>query len=439
MQKKNKIVWICHFSNEEIRSHIETSVGWFQLLVRRLLGKSNKVFKSKDFAPWINNLIKEFEELDDVELHIIAPVMNLSENITEFELSGVYYHFFKGNLSFPFEQIASRTLGSKRKFKHNSKLVHKLVSKLKPDIINLIGSENPYYSSTVLGINNIPIYVSAQTVYTNPDREKFSGHVLKLNWDLELQIHNKEQYFGCGGRMHRDLILNNNPQAIIFKMFFPIEKPLQIKEVPKIYDFVFFAAGVTQKKGIEDAIDAISIVKKQNSGVSFNIVGGCTPDYKSFLKEKIRSLNLEENVSFNDYFPIHADMHRHIKKARFALLPNKLDVISSTVIEAILLDLPLVTYRTSGTPFLNKDKETVLLADIGDVEVLAEQMICLLNDPKLANQMKQDAKAFVEREFDNTTSAKRLLSNYKSVINHYHHNIPIPEDQLFNTDEFPIY
>jgi glycosyltransferase involved in cell wall biosynthesis len=79
------------------------------------------------------------------------------------------------------------------------------------------------------------------------------------------------------------------------------------------------------------------------------------------------------------------------------------------------------------------------LADIGDTEKLAENMLRLLNKPELAKKLKRDAKAFVEKEFDNTTSAERLLRNYKAVIDHYHQNIPIPKNLLFDTEEFPIY
>jgi glycosyltransferase involved in cell wall biosynthesis len=258
-------------------------------------------------------------------------------------------------------------------------------------------------------------------------------------WDLELKIHQKENYFGCSGRMHRDLILKNNLDAIIFKMFFPLEKPTLVKEVPKEFDFVFFAAGVNNKKGVEDAIDAFAIVKKQKPTTTLNIVGGCNSDYKLVLEEKIKNLNLERNIIFNGYFAVHADMHQHIKKSRFAVLPNKLDIISGTVLEAILLEIPLITYKTSGSPFLNKNGETILLADIGDTEKLAENMLRLLNKPELAEKLKRDAKTFVEKEFDNTTSAKRLLGNYKAVIDHYHQNIPIPKNLLFDTEEFPIY
>jgi len=435
---KIKVVWICHFSNKEIREKLPLASQKLKNSVKRKLGKKNDN-TYRDFAPWITNLTKDFKKFKEVELHIVAPHTGLKRKTTEFEMDGVHYHFFKSDDRSILGYFKKRLVKNDDvNFESNRILVREFIKEIEPDIINLIGTENPYYSITSLDINDIPVYVSAQTVYTNPLRSKHS-FVEQKRWDLELKIHKKETYFGCAGRMHRDLILDNNPDAIMFKMFFPIEKPYLVKEISKEFDFVFFAAGVNNKKGVEDAIDAFSIVKKQKPTTSLNIVGGCSSDYKLVLEEKIKHLNLENNITFNGYFPLHSDMHQHIKKARFALLPNKLDVISGTIIEAILLELPLVTYKTSGSPYLNKDGETILLADIGDTERLAENMLRLLNDSALAKQLKTDAKAFVEKEFDNTTSAKRLLSNYKAVIEHYHQNRPIPNNLLFDLEEFPIY
>ena len=121
------------------------------------------------------------------------------------------------------------------------------------------------------------------------------------------------------------------------------------------------------------------------------------------------------------------------------MLPNKLDVISGTVIEAMLLELPLVTNKTSGSPYLNKDGETVLLAEIGDIDTLANHMLKLLNDQEYARDLAVKAKAFVETEFDNTKSAQRLLSCLRAVVDHYHHNTPVPKELLFDLEEFPVY
>lgn len=435
---KIKVVWICHFSNKEVREMLPLINQSFANSIKNSLGNKTKS-RYKDFAPWITNLIKEFEKIKDIELHVISPHSGLAKKTVEFKINGINYHFFKSDdLSILGKIKKKLNIKKDNDYTSNRKLIQQYISKIQPNIINLIGTENPYYSIASLDINDIPIYVAAQTVYTNPERKKHS-FINEERWNLELKIHKKELYFGCGGRMHRDLILKNNPNAIIFKMSFPLEKPSQVKEVSKEFDFVFFAAGVNNKKGVEDAIEAFSIVKQKYPEVTLNIVGGCEENYKLELEEKIRTLNLGENVSFNGYFPIHSDMHQHIKKARFAVLPNKLDIISSTIIEAMLMELPVVTYKTSGSPYLNKNGQTVLLADIGDIEKLGENMQFLLKEPEFANQMKRQAKNFVEKEFNNTESAQRLVSNYKSVIEHHNNNIPIPKNQLFDPEEFPLY
>ena len=436
--KKLTVAWICHFSNQEVRNNLPLSKMRISNFLRSILGKTK--FKYGDFASWINNLIKEFEKFEEVELHIIAPHMGLKKKRFDFEMNDIYYHFFKSEDDTLFSRIKN-ILGfiKSPKYNKNRKRTAKIVTSIKPDIVNLIGTENPYYSITVLNIKDIPIFVSAQTVYTNPDRKKLSGSCDSLRWDTELKIHRKEKYFGCTGRIHRDLILRNNPDAIIFKNFFPIQYPTKVKEVEKEFDFVYFAQAVSKKKGIEDAIDALALVKKEKPNVTLIVVGYCPPNYKVFLNNKIDNLKLTENIYFHDYFAVHSDMHQYIKKAKFALLPVKLDVIPGTVIEAMLLELPVVTYKTTGTPYLNKDGETVLISEIGDIEHLAANMLQLLNSPELAERLKKKAKAFVEKEFDNTASAKRLLEDYKAVIAHYHNGTPIPKELLFDLNEFPIY
>lgn len=436
--KKMKVAWICHFSNEKVREKLPLSKRSFLNRLKKLLGMQPYVYS--DFAPWVNNLITEFEKFEDVELHIIAPHAGLSPFKYSFEMNGIYYHFFRPELPLRLDILVSRLPHQeKRRFLLNRLWVRQFIKEIQPDVVNLIGTENPYYSITVLDIKDIPVYVSAQTVYTNPDRKKLSGVCDRLHWNTELKIHHKEKYYGCSGRMHRDLILRNNPDAMIFKNFFPIQHPRNIKEVEKEFDFVYYAQHVSAKKGIEDAIDALSIVKKEKPDVTFKVVGNCPPNYRDFLNEKISSLGLTENISFHDYFPVHSEMHQYIKKSRFALLPIKLDVISSSVLEAMLLELPLVTYKTTGTPYLNKDGETVLISEIGDIEHLAANMLKLLNSPELAERLKKKAKAFVEKEFDNTASAKRLVEDYKAVIAHYHYGTPIPKELLFDLNEFPIY
>ena len=434
-----KVVFICHFSNQEIRSKLPLSSFRFKNSIKKILGKKGEA-KHIDFAPWVTNLIKEFEKFQNVELHIISPHYGLKKKLVEFSIRGIHYHFFKPDMPFlHIEWPLFFSCYSAPHFKSNRQIVKKLIVKTAPDVINLVGTENPYYSITGLDVEDIPVLAMAQTVYTNPDRMRLSGSVDMLRWNTEIKLHHKIKYYGCAGRMHHDLIKKNNPEAIIFKSFFPIQKPEKTEGAQKEFDFVFFAAGVTAKKGIEDVLEALAVVKKEKTDVSLHVVGSCSPIYKSVLNKKISDLGLSGNVFFKSYFPIHSDMHQYVKKSRIAVLPIKLDVISGTVIEAMLLGIPLVTYKTTGTPYLNKNGETVLIADIGDIQTLANHMLILLNDSEFANGLALKAKAFVETEFDNTKSAERLLASLRAVSDHYYQNAAIPKELLFDLDEFPIY
>ena len=67
--KKNKVVWVCHLSNPQIRQHLKF-FKWTPLaIVQRIAGKGSHY----DFALWNTNAIQEFEKFDDIELHVVAP------------------------------------------------------------------------------------------------------------------------------------------------------------------------------------------------------------------------------------------------------------------------------------------------------------------------------------------------------------------------------
>jgi len=306
-------------------------------------------------------------------------------------------------------------------------------------VLVLIGAENPYYSITALDVRNKPLIVFCQTVYSNPDRQRLSGQVDMHRWNLEQQIHASTRYFGCGARMHRDLVLKNNPEAIVFKIRFPEIRPRLIVDIKKDHDFVFFAAGVTKKKGIEDAILALSQVKMKFPRVTLDVVGKCAADYKAHLLDMITKLDLDGNIEFHEYFPQQSDMHAHIQHAKYALLPVKLDAIPGTIRESLMLDLPVVTYRTTGTPHLNKYGEAVLLCEIDDIDALAKNMIRVMTESALEQNMLKNARKYVDIEFDNKRNTDRLVSMFYTVYDHYHGRSDIPEDLVFDLDEFPEY
>ncbi|MDD2562420.1 MAG: glycosyltransferase family 4 protein [Eubacteriales bacterium] len=395
---------------------------------------------SSDFAPWISYMANGMDGISNIDIHVISPHSGLTKLRHSFVLGNISYHFFKPDKDIFAVNLARRIFkGRTPQYGLNRKSIKQFIDDIQPDLVVIIGAENPYYSISAMDISSIPILLIAQTVYTNPERMKLSGHVNRDIWKLELQIHERLQYFSCNARLHRDLILEHNPNAVIFRHRYPQIRPKKIDSPTKKYDFVFYAATIAKKKGIEDALIALSIVKRFHDNVSLDVVGGCSPETKLAVDRILRDYKLENNVVFHDYFPKHSDMHAHIQQGRVALLPIKLDSIPGTVSEAMMLDLPVVSYITSGTPRLNKYGEAVLLCEINDVEALAKNMIRVMDEPDLVDRLISNSRKYVEIEIDNDRSANNFVRMFYAVYENYHRQVPIPKDLLFDPKEFPIY
>jgi len=415
--KKLKVIWICHFSNTEVRERLP-------------LGKKGKLLE--DFAPWITNMIQEFKQFTDIEVHIVAPHEGLNTIVHSFDSEGIHYHFFKTDMP-----ILNRhwprvfLLDEWTKYFFNRLLVSYLVKRINPDIINLIGAENAYYSSTVLGIKNIPVLISIQGMYSIDDRFKIHGKDI-LRSNIERKIYSENKYFGISAPYMPELIRRDSPNPIFFWNRYPL-KVLRLNDAQAIikeYDFTYFCR-ITPLKGPEDALRALVLVKKYKPDVTMRMMGPVGESYLNELKDKARELGIDQNVIFSGGYVLQEDMLKEAAKSKYYVLPTLIDTIPGTIFEAIYLGLPVVSYRVGDIPRLNTGETRVLLCDRGDIASLAQNMIRLLDEPQLGVDLSRKAKAFIEEWFDNRKLALNITDKYKAVLAHYHHNEPVPAHLLY--------
>lgn len=419
--KRMRIVLLCHFSNPSIRTSLGLHTG--------------RHYKYTDFGLWNINIINGLKKNSEIELHVVAPHKGMKRSLQEFEEDGVIYHFFRSELPYPWAQIEYKFFPqSKRDYPRNRKIVQRIIKSINPDLVNLIGAENPYYSITALDIKEIPIILHCQTVYANPERKK-TGKINMQCWDVELQLFHHIRYKACTGRMYYDLIKGYEPSSIVFPRTWPHSPFPILKEVPKTYDFAFFSRLLNRKKGFDNVIEALGIILKKHPEVRCLAIGSYDREREMFEK-RIKELKLDKNLEIRGFFPEYTDMLQCVKQARFAVLPIKLDVISGTILEAMRIGLPVVTSRTSGTPSLNEKRNTVLISDVDDNDGLANNMIKLYENPDLAISLQENAYKYIE-ELDrkHADNANIMVAQYKAVLEHYHKGTPIPLNLLYNIEE----
>lgn len=194
--------------------------------------------------------------------------------------------------------------------------------------------------------------------------------------------------------------------------------------VKKEFDFVYYAANIS--KAGADAVEAFGLAYKDNPNLTLNIIGDYSVSTYVQLMERVKELGIEKNVTFSGYLPTHVDALKQVIKSRYGLVPIKIDLISGTIIECIILGLPVVTFKTKGTPRINDNGEAVLLSDIGDYQDMANNMLRLVNDETLGRSMVKKAREFYTNIWELNQATHRLTDIYHSVYENFHNGSEIP-------------
>lgn len=419
--KKIKVVWVCHLSNEEIRKRLNFR--------KMTLLKTGMV----DFAQWNTNAINEFKKFEDVELHVISPHAGINSNIQEFSKDGIYYHFFRSEDDCFIYRLKRKFLKGKYltpEYKGNTKTILSIINDIKPSLIHLIGAENPYYSIAALSMpKDIPLIVTLQTLMNDPDFYK-NYPTTKQMYDyrsgVEREVLLRADYVSCRAQKFKDVLKKQfNPPVKILNMALIVGEKINTTNCKKEYDFVYFAKDI--EKAAYWAIEAFAIANKKHPETTMRIVGGYAPKFKKQLDDRIAGLDIADKVTFSGSLPNHDDVINEVRKARVAVLPLKIDLISGTIREAMANGLPVVTTITPATPKLNENRESVLLSEKEDFNNMASNMLDLLDNEELYNTLQANGYATVKERYDNGVEAGLWREAYYAVLENYKTGEPLPD------------
>ncbi|RNC64747.1 glycosyltransferase family 4 protein [Proteiniphilum sp. X52] len=409
-----RTLWVCNFSNAEIRDELVFKNSLLDRIMR-VFFKKPRIFS--DYGIWISNGIKAFESCStNIELFIISPHYGLKSKIQSFKKAGITYFFFKPND----DTLLQKTfLKRNNQYRQNRNIIKDIVADVRPDIIHFYGAENPRYSIAAIDIDTeqFPVLVSLQTLMSPPSfyakypiSKKEYDHRVKI----EQAVLRKATFIGSPTKEYTEYVWRNiNSEAIITDSFLFLQQEFPIINVSKNYDFVYFAAGI--EKAIDIVLTVVSIVVKKHRNVLVNVIGGCSPESLEKINKKVEDLEIKKNIVFSGMLPEHKDVLLKIQESKFAILPLKVDNISGTIREAMFAGLPVVTTITDGTPLLNEKRQSVLLSKHDDYESMADNMIRLIENPNEGEVLKKNAFITVHEMWDNNHILKKLLKVYECI------------------------
>ena len=419
---------ICDFSVEEVRKKLMLDSDSIMMKIRKLF---NKTYKVVDHGLWNHYAINELESYHEIDLTVISFHAFMKKKLQRFDIGSTKYIFIR---------MRGMTITSKLGYLFNGKeiqrekdlaLISGLIKEINPDIIHVIGAETSYYSEAILKVpRKIPTIVQLQTLLADPDAKIYYPG-LEKRIPSERRVLERADYIATPVKRYGSIIkkeIKNN--AVILNTFLALTEPIDRKECKKEFDFVYFAADIS--KACDLAINAFVIAKKKHPEITLDIVGFYNIDYKKELDIYLQNLGISDSVFFEGRLDSHEDVINQIRKARFALIPTKMDMISSTQREAMANGLPLVATITNGTPILNLKRESALLSVIGDDEAMANNMLRLLDNSLLADQLRENAYITSSENKSNKQAIKDWVICYKCCIEHHSKGVPIPHEYLLD-------
>lgn len=147
----------------------------------------------------------------------------------------------------------------------------------------------------------------------------------------------------------------------------------------------------------------------QQENVRFAIVGDGHGDLLDLARQQVKELGLQDKLFFtghrNDLFDIYRSFDLFLMTSSTEGMPN-------TVLEAMAMEVPVVSTRVAGVPELVDDGVSGLLCPIGDVSSLSDAVLELVRDEDKRNTFARQGRMRIEAQFDFRKRVKALEHYY---------------------------
>lgn len=148
--------------------------------------------------------------------------------------------------------------------------------------------------------------------------------------------------------------------------------------------------------------------------VKFVIVGEGHGDLLDLAKKEVAGLGLTDTIFFTghrtDLLDIYSSFDIFFMTSRSEGMPN-------TVLEAMAMELAVVSTKVGGVPEIITDDIMGLLAPIGDVKALGEKLSLLLSDSEKRKKMGDVARQRIEEQFSFAKRVRTMEEYYERFVN----------------------
>jgi colanic acid/amylovoran biosynthesis glycosyltransferase len=170
-----------------------------------------------------------------------------------------------------------------------------------------------------------------------------------------------------------------------------------------------------ERKGLSYLVEACRILRDRGIQFECRIVG--EGQLHTALEAQIRQLGLFEQVKLVGALPHEAVIEQYEHATVFALpailgADGDRDGIPNVILEALAMELPVVSTQHSGVPEVVEDGVNGRLVPPADAQALADALEELIRNPEIRQQFGRAGRRIVAERFDPEKNTRRLLEAF---------------------------
>ena len=183
-------------------------------------------------------------------------------------------------------------------------------------------------------------------------------------------------------------------------------------------EFVLLYIGNTGlRRGLETAIEAIAILKKDIPNIVLLIVGKSSDDV--FLKQKVTKLNLQKQVVFEGWQD-QSLFASYIKASAICISPLHRNqhhdtTYANKIFQYMSFAKPVLVSNATAQKNLIEKNNSGLVHIEKDAEDFSEKVVQLFGDESLQKRLGKNGKRFIEEEFCWEKTSEKLIQLYEEL------------------------
>jgi L-malate glycosyltransferase len=336
---------------------------------------------------------------------------NSGEAIKYFENAGIECHVVPFRLSFTEKKSWKRILITIPRiiwdYSINNSAQRRINSLLNNRSISIVHSN----SSTIGFGQDLAKKINAKHVWHLRELlNLYFGFTPVMGWKYFLsKIHKADLIISITKSVHNYYKLEGNKKAYV--LFNAVRPKCQTKLKKEKGNYILFCGAVIKEKGIEDALEAFSLINRKYPDIKFLIVGSYNQKYYQYLAGLIDKLDLSESINFLGF---QFDVDDLMANAICLMMCSKHEALGRVTIEAMFNGCPVVGHASGGTTELIQNNKTGFLYNT--VEELVDKVYKLIEEKDKTFQITSNAQSFAKENFSEEQFSAKLLHMYECVI-----------------------